>query len=112
MDRHLFVVALMAAAIGITLLPGCAAKEPGYDPMERRPICHLRFHSPEWYGQQLDLAIWNAYEHHIGMHPNDYWGFCKPEDLRDIPPHPKLGEAEKTKEAGPMGARRGKKREP
>lgn len=74
----LLAIVLTAGAIGVVLLPGCAARELSYDPMESRPVCHLRYDHSEWHEQQLNIAIWNAYQNHIGMHPNDYWGLCEP----------------------------------
>ncbi len=55
----------------------------GYSPQEERPICHLDYELTEWYGEDETLPLWLVYEGHIGMHPNDYWGKCKEEDIKE-----------------------------
>lgn len=81
----------------------------GLDPGEERTVCHLDYRAGEWRGRTLELPLWLVYEHHIGMHPTDYWGECRPEDIRPLVVEPKPGTG--TEDEGPkMGSRRGGKK--
>ena len=67
-------------------LASCAGKQiPEYmRSHEERVVCHKKYRSAEWWPVQIKLPIYLAYNDHITMHPNDYWGRCK-EEIRPIP---------------------------
>jgi len=81
MRRMLFTISflLMAACGGRQINYG------GYSPSEERPVCHLAYHMSDWYGEDKTLTLWRIYDRHIGMHPSDYWGKCKEEDIKELP---------------------------
>ncbi len=78
----------MLFTISFLLLTACGGRQinyGGYSPQEERPICHLDYELAEWYGEDETLPLWLVYAGHIGMHPNDYWGKCKEEDIKERP---------------------------
>ncbi len=72
--------------LGVSLLfASCSTKVPEYmRSHEKRVVCHMKFRNAEWWPVQSELPIYLAYNDHITMHPNDYWGRCK-EEIRPIP---------------------------
>ena len=68
------------------LLASCAGKQvPEYmRAHDERTICHKKYRNAEWWPVQIKLPIYLAYNDHITMHPNDYWGRCE-EEIRPIP---------------------------
>lgn len=80
MKRLLWALLLLSLSCG-----GRRIDYGGYDPQERRTVCHKAYRNAQWWPQEIEVPIWLAYEKHIGMHPNDYWGPCK-EDTRPLPP--------------------------
>lgn len=78
------VLAFLAMIWVSVLLVACSGKEsPGYvRSTEERRICHLRYRAGDWRGEDAILPLWLVYRDHIGMHPRDYWGRCRPEDIK------------------------------
>jgi len=71
--------------LGVVSLLYACAKSPAYlHSTEERVICHKKYRSGAWYPVELQIPLWLVYRDHIGMHPNDYWGYCE-EEIIPIP---------------------------